>query len=351
MYVDKDWITSVRDRLPEDGEATLIVAGSDGARYLILSRNHIDNYLKQLRQRAKRFRVTVLAVSGLALIFFLVFLFSVLRMTQDIALRDNKIGALSEPLQNVTSGLPTFAENLPALHNQSLEERIHGLKQLIILQDESFRLYVESTRQILRLDTDRLTDALEETGINREDVSKVLPVLAIGGVAAPKTNVDLLGYYLDDSLLDLLDGRIELEEFIKTVPIINPLRNSKLTSRFGIRRHPISRLREAHLGVDFVSYTDTGILAAGNGIISFAGKMNTYGNAVIIDHGNEMQSLYAHLSVINVNVGDMVDQGQQIGVMGTTGNSTAPHLHYEVSYKNVRIDPLRIIGMNKDVRE
>ena len=113
-----------------------------------------------------------------------------------------------------------------------------------------------------------------------------------------------------------------------------PIKTYTITSRFGMRW---GRL---HTGVDFAAPTGTKIFAADGGTVTYAGWKNSYGNIVIIDHGGFYETYYAHCSQLLVSEGDQVFQGQNIALVGSTGHSTGPHVHFEVRYKGEPGDPL-----------
>jgi len=115
-------------------------------------------------------------------------------------------------------------------------------------------------------------------------------------------------------------------------------------SQFGYRIHPISRDRRFHSGIDIPAPSGTQILAANGGTVIFSGWNGGYGNCIIIDHGGGYATLYAHNSVNLVNVGDIVYRGQLIGRVGSTGNSTGPHLHFEVLRNGRAVDPMPYLG-------
>jgi murein DD-endopeptidase MepM/ murein hydrolase activator NlpD len=113
-----------------------------------------------------------------------------------------------------------------------------------------------------------------------------------------------------------------------------------VTSTFGWRVHPILGTSKFHNGVDFGAEYGTIIRAADNGVVISAGSTGGYGEAVIIDHGNDLTSLYGHASQLYVTVGQSVQKGQPIAAVGSTGFSTGPHLHFEVRRAGEPIDPM-----------
>ena len=113
-----------------------------------------------------------------------------------------------------------------------------------------------------------------------------------------------------------------------------------ITSPFGWRYHPIYQTQKYHSGVDIGASYGATIVAADGGTIITAGTVSGYGNCVVINHGNGITTLYGHMSSIAVRVGQKVSKGQTIGYVGSTGNSTGPHLHWEVTVNGVRQNPL-----------
>lgn len=112
-----------------------------------------------------------------------------------------------------------------------------------------------------------------------------------------------------------------------------------VSSRFGLRVHPITGKTKSHTGIDIASNQGTAVYASDGGSVTLAGWNGGYGNCIMIDHGNGYVTLYGHLSSISVSVGQTVSQGATIGAVGSTGNSTGPHLHFEVLKNGTRIDP------------
>ncbi len=119
-----------------------------------------------------------------------------------------------------------------------------------------------------------------------------------------------------------------------------PVSGYRITDRFGMRYHPILHTYRMHTGVDLACPTGTTIHAAASGEIIFAGWLGAYGNAIIIDHGGGMNTVYGHCSRLLVRVGAVVKQGQSIGRVGSTGWSTGPHCHFEVRRNGTPIRPM-----------
>ena len=129
-----------------------------------------------------------------------------------------------------------------------------------------------------------------------------------------------------------------LNNLVTSIPLLSPLPNYVLTSKFNNPKKP-NKTRK-HLGVDLQSVKSKKIIAAAIGRVSFAGKKNNYGNLLIIDHGNKYTTLYAHLAEIYLKQGDLVKVGELIALEGNTGRSTNHHLHYEIRHGNIPINPL-----------
>jgi len=131
--------------------------------------------------------------------------------------------------------------------------------------------------------------------------------------------------------------------FLASIPAIQPVSNEDLTriaSGYGYRIHPIFKTHKFHAGIDFTAPKGTPIYATGNGVISVAENGSGYGNHVVIKHGFGYASLYAHMSRIKARVGQKVTRGELIGYVGSTGTSTAPHVHYEVMKGNNKVNPI-----------
>jgi murein DD-endopeptidase MepM/ murein hydrolase activator NlpD len=129
----------------------------------------------------------------------------------------------------------------------------------------------------------------------------------------------------------------------KFMPTLAPIINGWFSSNFGYRIDPFTGLQSFHEGIDFPANTGTDVVAAASGKVIAAGWHPQYGKIVEIDHGNGLVSVYAHTSQVFVNDGDLVMRGQRIALVGSTGRSTGPHLHFEVRLNGVPQNPARFL--------
>lgn len=151
--------------------------------------------------------------------------------------------------------------------------------------------------------------------------------------------------YVQTRSYDELWGLIQNKStMLKSIPAIIPIELNdleRMTSGFGYRIDPIYQTPKFHAGMDFVAELGTPIYATGNGVVIGASlESGGYGNCVRIRHGFGYETVYAHLMSISVRAGMRVTRGQKIGLLGSTGKSTGPHLHYEVLQKGQHVNPV-----------
>lgn len=145
-----------------------------------------------------------------------------------------------------------------------------------------------------------------------------------------KNNVQL-------SLLETVSSNLHIdkERYISGRPITK----GWLSSHFGLRNDPFTGRRALHKGIDFAGKDGSEVVSTGGGVVTWAGSRFGYGELVEIDHGNGLRTRYGHNKSLLVHVGDVVAKGEDIAVMGSTGRSTGPHVHYEVLRDGKQIDP------------
>lgn len=146
--------------------------------------------------------------------------------------------------------------------------------------------------------------------------------------------------YLDVVESELLSAQVRTA----LLPHNTPVTTGFVGSGFGRRLDPFSGQMAMHAGLDFAAPVGTPILAAAGGVVSAAEYNPAFGNMVVIDHGNGLQTLYAHASKLDVRSGEIVRKGQQIAVVGSTGRSTGAHLHFEVHVNGLPQNPARFLS-------
>ena len=161
-----------------------------------------------------------------------------------------------------------------------------------------------------------------------------------------KKRLDLLTRQLvvqSKSLDEVASLVLRKQEMLASIPAVQPIPNEDLTQTaggFGMRIHPIHKIPKFHAGMDFTAKQGTPIYATGDGRVVFADyATNGYGMHVIVDHGFDYETLYGHLSELKVRDGQRVKRGDVIGLVGNTGLSAGPHLHYEVHKGGEPVDP------------
>jgi len=129
----------------------------------------------------------------------------------------------------------------------------------------------------------------------------------------------------------------------QVVPSGRPIKRGWISSYFGMRNDPFTGRREHHKGMDFAGKDGSAVIASAAGVITWAGKRYGYGQMVEVNHGGGYATRYAHNRTILVKIGDVVEKGQQLSEMGSSGRSTGPHVHYEVIYKGKVINPAKFV--------
>lgn len=165
--------------------------------------------------------------------------------------------------------------------------------------------------------------------------------LAYASLTSRGQEYKLYGYLYEPGQYEYFDasGNIAKKALLKT-----PINVVRISSRFGMRKHPVLGYTKMHKGVDFAARVGEPVLAAGNGKVVKIGRYGSYGNYIKISHGGGYATAYAHLNgyAKNLKLGSSVKQGQVIGFVGTTGRSTGPHLHYEVMINGKHVNPLKV---------
>ena len=208
------------------------------------------------------------------------------------------------------------------------------------------------SKQLMEIDPEEFS--FVNKGISKDSMNKLSDVELIGQISE-----NIVEMRKKIKLLSATKSEMETmvkakEKMLKSIPSIRPIKKPEngieYLSGFGYRKHPIFKILKMHSGIDFSAEIGTAVYATGNGRVQqIIQKTDGYGKCIVIDHGYNFVSVYAHLSEMNVSVGSTVKRGQIIGRVGNSATLT-PHLHYEVQYKRKRVNPLYFCreGMNAD---
>jgi murein DD-endopeptidase MepM/ murein hydrolase activator NlpD len=151
-------------------------------------------------------------------------------------------------------------------------------------------------------------------------------------------------YALDQEELShrLMEFFEDQKTLLAATPSIWPVKGW-LTSNFGYRKSPFTGKRTLHSGIDIANKTGTQIVSSADGIVSFSGTKGGFGKVLVIDHGYGYSTFYGHCSKLEKKVGEQIKRGDVVALLGNTGNSTGPHVHYEVRVNGVATDPMKYI--------
>ena len=248
---------------------------------------------------------------------------------------------------------PTPKEKSLERENQQMVYHFSNLKS-------DFGIIAEDLNQLQRKDAevhrmifglDPIDESVWDGGIGGHNKYSMLENFNTGEMISESLeDVDKLKRKIElqrESLDMLFEMAQEKEAKLASIPSIKPVVETKLKrkikhlSGYGIRLHPVHKVKKFHKGIDFTAPTGTAIQATGNGkVIRVEKKKRGYGHNVVIDHGYGYTTLYAHMKTILVKKGEKVTKGQKIGEIGSTGTSTAPHLHYEVRINGKAVNPI-----------
>jgi murein DD-endopeptidase MepM/ murein hydrolase activator NlpD len=258
-----------------------------------------------------------------------------------------------------------FSQNskIKNLKNENLVLR-NQMKQMntIISNINAQMAVIESKDDELRLliGMQEINDDLREVGIGgvsfeyklSEDISNadltadLKNKFALISKLERETKLELKSYN------ELKETFLAKEDSLRYLPALNPIPGSKISSDYQMRLHPILKIRHMHPGIDLPARTGTPIHASADGVIQKVGNQKHYGlgKHVIINHRYGYETKYGHMQKIMVREGQKVKRGDIIGLVGTTGLSTAPHLHYEILFNGKNVDPKHYY-FNDDLNE
>ncbi len=254
-----------------------------------------------------------------------------------------------------------FHKYLPSPNEKILVKELETVKEHYSVMSDQMDLMSKALTNIQRRDADVHRQLLGMDPIDEDvwnggkgghdlyDEFRNLPTSGeIVGKASEKMDRIERQLVLQSKSLDILQATAsKKEDMLASIPSIKPVRVDKLNksvrflSGYGMRLHPIHKIMKMHAGIDFSAAKGTPIQVTGDGKVSeIENNYSGYGKCVKVDHGFGYSTLYAHMDRVDVKVGQLLKKGNSIGVIGSTGTSTAPHCHYEVRYKGNPINPI-----------
>ncbi len=285
-----------------------------------------------LRNRLKKVAIHTASSLFLGFIFFIVFSYLFESPQEKQLKRENETLALQYELMD---------KRMDEMHRvlEKLQQRDDNLYRVIFqadpIPDEVRHHHAENDRQYEELAGYSTSRLLMKAAEKTDDLSKMI-------------------YVQSQSYDELVNLAKTNEEKLKHIPAIQPVLNRdlrRMASGYGIRIDPVYRTKKFHAGMDFTANVGTDVYATGDGTVTYAGWMQGYGNTIIIDHGFDYVTLYGHLSKTISKKGEKVKRGSIIGLVGNTGKSTGPHLHYEVRFKGKPQNPMNFYFLDLSPEE
>ncbi|MBN2259586.1 MAG: peptidoglycan DD-metalloendopeptidase family protein [Clostridiales bacterium] len=241
--------------------------------------------------------------------------------------RENEMAYLKDSLN--TSAL-YFEEKLGELHD--LEGEVNSL--LVMINDRG--------DTALSIPISRSIDQSTLLAINEEKINEPTAIDEVKNLV-DEDEISLMIKNQIDQYKNLIDDVSSQLSFLECYPDYSPV-NGYITSNFGYRRDPFTGLTDYHKGVDIAAPKGSKIYAAASGVVTYVGYNGNYGNMIVISHGYDYETVYAHNSENLVAVGDQVTKGDLIGYVGSTGRSTGPHVHFEVHFEGTQINPRKTLN-------
>jgi murein DD-endopeptidase MepM/ murein hydrolase activator NlpD len=266
---------------------------------------------------------------------------------------------LAQQVEQNERALATLVAQRAALQSTraDLSQSISGLKERLASLQENQAEFVASLAERTRSNMAEMEKTVEMTGLN---IDKLLlkaddshsgqggPFIPAPSSTANDENEQKL--MMSVATLDGEVGRWEkLQVILRSLPLTAPVDHYYISSSFGERVDPINGEKAIHEGVDMVGALRSEVLATAPGTVVFAGWQTGYGQVVEIDHGFGVHTFYAHLDQLAVKKGQTVDYRDILGLLGTTGRSSGPHVHYEVRYDNKPLDPMGFLKAGRYV--
>lgn len=296
---------------------------------------------KVFRLPCSRKKLKVIAILFIVTIFFLgitsLFSFSLYTKNRNIS---SELDELHKQL-NISSQLIAKHKELNEAQRIKLDLQVANLKLSNLQQAVAFRDEKETL----------ISDAITELNERSELIERIVGSIGIKLPEKSKANGGKGGVYIAEPETDRDELVYKTDKYLKAIsylPFGKPV-NGKITSRFGKRKDPVNGKTAFHTGIDFRAKKGDKIYATADGVVKKAFRNGGYGNYVLIDHGNGYTTSFSHMQTYLVKKGERVKRGALIGLVGNTGRSTGPHLHYEITLDKKPLNPynfMKVASLN-----
>ena len=272
----------------------------------------------------KHFKEKALAVFIISVLLFSSILFGVFYLVSNLYSKDDYLQSLKKENELLKDKFSVLTDRYSHLESelQSITDISNELRLAVDLTPisvEERTLGVGGTNPISKL--------YKELG---SDVSDAIDI----------ADVVLKKFEFEKTQYEEISSKLKQnEDLFESIPAIVPTEGQYISESYGMRMHPILKIKKMHTGIDIINNVGTSVKASGKGKVVFAGVKGGYGLTVEIDHGFGYQTIYAHLSKINVKEGQIVNRNQLIAKSGNSGLSSGPHLHYEVLHNGQNLNP------------
>jgi murein DD-endopeptidase MepM/ murein hydrolase activator NlpD len=239
-------------------------------------------------------------------------------------------------------------------YERKLKQQNEYLENSLLVLNNRINNTTEIIKKLQEKDTYVYNSIFE---IKDDTTKEILPLMriefndsSVHFLESRLNRIDVAIKDVDENLNIIVYSMLHKKDMLSHIPAISPImitRNTQMTSGFGTRIDPILKILMMHEGLDFISRIGTPIYATADGIVSEVNySTENYGIDIIINHGYGYQTLYGHLSRVLVKVGQKIKRGDKIALLGNTGRSTGPHVHYEVIKNGIKINPIHFMFLN-----
>ncbi len=266
---------------------------------------------------------------------------------------------LGNRIAGLDTSLAEAVDRGAALQDQrdTLQRRADGLEQHLVDLRDAEQGVIERLSERTRLSVDVIERTVAMTGLDVDTLIAQVDHadLGQGGPFVP-ANEEVAEFEASAELgstVNQLDEQLDrwsaLRMLVGTLPLTAPLDQYRISSSYGERRDPVNGRKARHRGVDFAAPSRSPVYATAPGKVVFAGWRGRYGRTIEIDHGHGIRTRYSHLRKILVKAGQEIDHRRKIGLVGSSGRSTGPHVHYEVRFRGQTRNPMKFLKAGKYV--